>query len=216
MSPDFRESAHNHNRVGRDSPQRKIKMKLTRFSFLVLGLTLAVIATPGCQKRPGYVTNIPGGKTGVGDMPPNAPIEPENKSKSDGGIPLPDPTKWANATRNAEIFKSDTAYFDFDSSVVKSSEKSKVSAVADYLKAHTADGVSVEGHCDERGTEEYNRSLGERRALALREELVGAGVSANNVVTESFGKDRPAETGHDESAWSKNRRGEFILLTLPK
>lgn len=184
---------------------------------MVLGLTLAVIATPGCQKRPGYVTNIPGAKTGVGDMPPNPPIEDANKPKSNvDGIASADPSQWANATRNAEIFKSDTAYFDFDSSVVKSSEKSKVAAVADYLKAHAADGVSVEGHCDERGTEEYNRSLGERRALALREELVSNGVSPSHVLTESFGKDRPADPGHDESAWSKNRRGEFVLLTLPK
>ena len=74
---------------------------------------------------------------------------------------------------------------------------------------------NVEGHCDERGTEEYNRSLGERRALALRELLVAAGVSADRVHTLSFGKDKPVETGHNEAAWSKNRRGEFILV-LPK
>lgn len=182
----------------------------------MLGLTLAVIAAPGCRKRPGYVTNIPGAKTGVGDMPPNPPIEDQTKSKPGEGIESADPTRWEHATRNAEIFKSDTAYFDFDSSVVKSSEKSKVAAVADYLKAHPADGVSVEGHCDERGTEEYNRSLGERRALALREELVSDGVSPSNVLTQTLGKDRPADPGHDESAWSKNRRGEFVLLTLPK
>ena len=151
-------------------------------------------------------------------MPPNPPIEDEkNKMKSTTeGITSADPAQWEKATRNAEIFKSDTAYFDFDSSVVKSSEKSKVAVVADYLKAHPADGVSVEGHCDERGTEEYNRSLGERRALALREELVSTGVSPSHVLTQTLGKDRPADSGHDESAWSKNRRGEFILLTLPK
>jgi peptidoglycan-associated lipoprotein len=193
-------------------------MKLTRNSFLVFGLALAVIAATGCAKRPGYVTNIPGAKTGVGDMPPSPPVEDANKQPKSSldGIASADPSQWEKATRNAEIFKSDTAYFDFDSSVVKSSDKSKVAAVADYLKAHPADGVSVQGHCDERGTEEYNRSLGERRALALREELVSDGISPSHVLTESFGKDRPAETGHDESAWSKNRRGEFILLTLPK
>jgi peptidoglycan-associated lipoprotein len=192
-------------------------MKLTRNSFLVVGLALAVIAATGCHKRPGYVTNIPGAKTGVGDMPPSPPIEDANKPKSNvDGIAAADPSQWTNAIRNREIFKSDTAYFDFDSSVVKSSEKSKVAAVADYLKAHAADGVSVEGHCDERGTEEYNRSLGERRALALREELVSAGISPSHVLTESFGKDRPADSGHEESSWSKNRRGEFILLTPPK
>jgi peptidoglycan-associated lipoprotein len=192
-------------------------MKFTRNSFLVFGLALAVVAATGCHKRPGYVTNIPGAKTGVGDMPPSPPVEDANKTpKSTEGFTQTDPDKYKNYTPDAEIFKSDTAYFDFDSSVVKSSEKSKVSAVADYVKAHAADAVRVDGHCDERGTEEYNRSLGERRALALREELVSDGVPPDHILTESFGKDKPASQGHDESAWSKNRRGEFILLTPPK
>jgi peptidoglycan-associated lipoprotein len=75
--------------------------------------------------------------------------------------------------------------------------------------------VEVDGHCDERGTEEYNRALGERRALALREELISLGVDPNRIDTVSYGKDRPAETGHDEAAWRKNRRGEFLLETPP-
>ncbi len=190
-------------------------MKLTRFSFLVLGLALAVIAAPGCRKRPGYVTNIPGARTGVQDMPPGAPIEDAKKPKANEPFSQVDPSRYKDYTPDAEIFKSNTAYFDFDSSVVKSSEKSKVAAVADYLKAHTADALRVDGHCDERGTEEYNRSLGERRALALREELVSDGVPADHILTETFGKDRPADPGHNEAAWSKNRRGEFILLTPP-
>ena len=75
--------------------------------------------------------------------------------------------------------------------------------------------MAVEGHCDERGTEEYNRSLSERRALSIRERLVNLGVSASRVTTEAFGEDKPADLGHDEAAWSKNRRGEFILLVPP-
>jgi peptidoglycan-associated lipoprotein len=70
----------------------------------------------------------------------------------------------------------------------------------------------VEGHCDERGTEGYNLSLGERRALAVRTYLVNLGISADRVYTISFGEARPAVDGHTEAAWSKNRRGEFILL----
>jgi peptidoglycan-associated lipoprotein len=75
-----------------------------------------------------------------------------------------------------------------------------------------SDKLLIEGHCDERGTEEYNRALGERRALALREALAKAGVSPDRIRTISYGKDRPVNPGHDESAWAQNRRGEFILL----
>src|SRR5213078_2908891 len=84
-----------------------------------------------------------------------------------------------------------TVHFDFDSSVVKSSEQSKVVAVASALKSDAAAKLLIEGHCDERGTEEYNRALGERRALALREELARLGIDPGRVDTISYGKDRP-------------------------
>ena len=109
-------------------------------------------------------------------------------------------------------FKSETVYFDFDRSVVKASEKGKVETVANYFKDHPTEKLQIEGHCDERGTEEYNRALGERRALAVREYLVNLGVAADRIFTLSWGEDKPADPGHDEAAWSKNRRGEFILL----
>ena len=70
----------------------------------------------------------------------------------------------------------------------------------------------MDGHCDERGTEEYNRSLGERRALAVREHLIRLGIAPERVRTLSWGEDRPVDTGHNEEAWQKNRRAEFILL----
>jgi peptidoglycan-associated lipoprotein len=111
-----------------------------------------------------------------------------------------------------EAFRLNTVYFDFDRSTVKPSERSKIEPVADYLRGHAENKLQIEGHCDERGTEEYNRSLGERRALALREYLVNLGISADRIKTISFGEDRPADPAHDESAWSKNRRGEFVLL----
>jgi peptidoglycan-associated lipoprotein len=119
---------------------------------------------------------------------------------------------WAE---DAQTLKTDTVYFDFDSSVLKAGEKPKVAAVADYLKANSAKALKVEGNCDERGTEEYNRSLGERRALAVREELIRLGIDPTRVDTISYGKDRPAEQGHDEAAWKMNRRDDFIVLTAP-
>jgi len=106
-----------------------------------------------------------------------------------------------------------TVHFDFDSSVVKSSEKPHVEAVAAYMKsAPRGVALLVEGHCDERGTEEYNRSLGERRALALRDALISSGADGNRITTRSFGEDVPVAMGHDESAWQQNRRGEFVVL----
>jgi peptidoglycan-associated lipoprotein len=88
--------------------------------------------------------------------------------------------------------------------------------VADFLKQNPQAAVRVEGNCDERGTEEYNRSLGERRALAAREELVRQGITPDRVDTLSYGEDKPLDSGHNESAWKQNRRDDFILLTPPK
>jgi peptidoglycan-associated lipoprotein len=196
-------------------------MKLTDFNkLLVVGLILTVAAV-GCRKRPGAVTPLPGHVGNVPDTGNSPPLGDNNnanglKGDSTNGFPSNDPNLRKDWARDAEIFKSDTVHFDFDSSVVKASEKSKVSAVADYLKANQMTAVEVDGHCDERGTEEYNRSLGERRALALREALVSFGIDPGKVDTVSYGKDRPADPGHDESAWKQNRRGEFLLETPPK
>jgi peptidoglycan-associated lipoprotein len=129
--------------------------------------------------------------------------------------PLPDPNERKDWPRDREVFKAYTAHFDFDSSVVKAADKPNVAAVADYLKSNAHDAVEIEGHCDERGTEEYNRSLGERRALALRESLIALGIDPGKIDTISYGKDRPVDPGHDEAAWKQNRRGEFILEKHP-
>ena len=103
-------------------------------------------------------------------------------------------------------------YFDFDSSRVKPGEMSKIESVASALKGNSKKLV-VEGHADERGTAEYNRALGERRAQACREELVKKGIAADRISTISYGEDRPAELGHDEGSWAKNRRCEFITVS---
>ena len=199
-------------------------MKLNKFAnLLVIGLVLTLAAS-GCRKKPVNPTPLPGARTGnVGEPGPGAPIKPgETPSTEPGAIggPIGHVSNPADAhagwIEDAQTLKSDTVYFDFDSSVLKTSEKSKVSAVADYLKANSAAAVKVEGNCDERGTEEYNRSLGERRALAVREELIRLGVDPTRVDTISFGKDKPAAQGHDEASWKQNRRDDFVVLTPPK
>jgi peptidoglycan-associated lipoprotein len=117
--------------------------------------------------------------------------------------------------KDENALKAYTVHFAFDSAVVKKSEDANISAVAAALAANPNDKLLIEGNCDERGTEEYNRALGEHRAIALREALIKSGVSGDRIKTISYGKDKPADPGHDESAWSKNRRGDFVLL-LPK
>jgi peptidoglycan-associated lipoprotein len=105
-------------------------------------------------------------------------------------------------------------YFAYDSADIRASETSKLEAIASYMKGGNK-AIRIEGHCDERGTEEYNRALGERRALAARERLVGMGVSAAQIDTRTMGEDNPVVPGHNDAAWSKNRRAEFILLQVP-
>jgi peptidoglycan-associated lipoprotein len=199
-------------------------MKLNKFAnLLVIGLVLTVAAS-GCRKKPVNLTNLPGPRVGnPGEPPPGPPIkfgEPIAREPNPFGTPNEHPsnsrTQHEGWIEDAQALKTDTVYFDFDSSVLKAAEKPKVSAVADYLKANSAAAVKVEGNCDERGTEEYNRSLGERRALAVREELIRLGVDPTRVDTISYGKDKPAATGSDEAAWKQNRRDDFIVLTPPK
>jgi peptidoglycan-associated lipoprotein len=194
-------------------------MKLTQLTKLLLvALTLTIVAS-GCRKRPTNVTDLPGYKPElVGD--PFANTGSDTNLPARGGTnepsPMSNPDVRKDWPRDHEIFKAYTVHFEYDSSVVKSGEKSKVKAVADYLKANMADAVEIEGHCDERGTEEYNRSLGDRRALALREALVAQGVNPMRVDTISFGKDRPVDTGKSEASHRKNRRGEFVLEKHPQ
>ena len=103
-------------------------------------------------------------------------------------------------------------YFGFDSTVVPDGELAKVDAVVQHLADKTDRVVIVEGHCDERGSNEYNMSLGENRAIIIRNYLVQGGVDASRIQTRSYGEEKPAATGNDESAWAKNRRGEFAVF----
>jgi peptidoglycan-associated lipoprotein len=103
-------------------------------------------------------------------------------------------------------------YFDYDSSQIKDSERSKLDAVASQLQGSAAENLIVEGNADERGSNEYNLALGERRALAIRAYLVGLGIDGNRVQTKSLGEEQPVAAGHDEESWSQNRRGEFVLV----
>ncbi len=108
--------------------------------------------------------------------------------------------------------KYDAILFDYDSAQVRESERTKLEAVADYLKKNAGVGVIIEGNTDERGSAEYNLALGERRSLAARAYLIGLGIDGANLQTKSYGKEKPVNPGHDESAWKLNRRDEFVFF----
>lgn len=207
-------------------------MKSVNFaSVLLIALVLSVGAV-GCKKTPKNPTPIPAGQASAPTTGGNNGFGPTTGRSA---LPVPD-TSGVGSTAippnddgtirgvenidemidgrvaDREAFKNETVYFDLDRSVVKSSEVSKVETVAAHLKNNPAEAVQIEGHCDDRGPENYNLALGERRAQSVRELLVSLGVDANRILTISYGEAKPAVEGADESAWSKNRRGEFILL----
>ncbi len=201
-------------------------MKMNKLTFPMVIAMAAVMAFTGCKKGPVKTTVIPGTPSAVGNsdvgntLPTTTPFNPEgggSTSLPTGPGNLAEGNTWdiGNYTQDRDALAQYTVHFAFDSSVVKDSEQSKLDIVADKLKSNPNARLLIEGNCDERGTEEYNRALGERRALALREELAKKGIPADNIHTISYGKDKPADDGHDEAAWSKNRRGDFVLC-MPK
>jgi peptidoglycan-associated lipoprotein len=124
------------------------------------------------------------------------------------GTPLPERSGSSFLASNVDRRRFAPVQFGFDSFVVSPAEQPKVSAVAAAVKA-SKDSIILAGFTDERGTPEYNRGLGERRAQAVRQVLIGNGVSSDRIQTVSFGAEMPVDASSNESAWTKNRRAEF-------
>lgn len=101
-------------------------------------------------------------------------------------------------------------YFDFDKSGIRADQKTRMETNATYLKDNPQAIVAVEGNCDERGTNEYNMALGERRAISAKKYLANMGVAESQMNTISYGEEKPLNFGHDELAWSQNRRADFV------
>jgi peptidoglycan-associated lipoprotein len=124
-------------------------------------------------------------------------------------------TQEENAPRSAEIqrkiFLGELVLFEYDSSVLTAEARERLIKKAQWLQDHKGVKIVIEGHCDERGSTEYNLALGERRAEATRAFLTDMGISASRIKTISFGKERPFVKGHYESAWSLNRRAHFVI-----
>lgn len=162
---------------------------MTRILTIVLALTLLA----ACQTTP---------KDGTSD---SAGIN-KYHSLSDGleaFTPIPGDETGARA--------SDRVFFDFDSASLSSASQRTLDRQVAWLKKNSGKTVTVEGHCDERGTREYNIALGERRANAVKNYLVNSGISGNRIRTISYGKERPAVLGSHYNAWAQNRRGVTVL-----
>ena len=176
-----------------------------RFVAQVVALTLiASFSLTGCSWW--HKTFGPKKATTPGDVQPTKLGGPNNGTDNGMGGSRPD----MNGAMDRSQFAAQTVYFDYDSAKIKPSEHSKLEAIAVALKGN-AKKLVIEGHTDERGTAEYNRALGEKRAQAAREGLVSLGLAADRMTTVSFGKDRPIEPLHNDTAWSKNRRCEFVV-----
>ena len=171
-------------------------LRLTRTTFIVLATAVALIICQGCRPKPkpqGELGGISGMESGSDlAMGSSRPLSELDIANAQHGMFAP-------------------VLFAFDSAKISSREAKKLPAVVRYMKANAGKTLVIEGHCDERGTPEYNRSLGERRAQAAREELVKLGVPASRITTISYGKDKPVNAGHDEAAWAENRRCEFAI-----
>jgi len=170
-------------------------------SGMIWLLLVAVVVTSGmmgCKRKP----KGGGAGSGLTDFPPG--MEPGGT----GGYG----SEFNPDDLQAVAGQFQVVYFEYDSAQIGGSEASKLEAVAEYLRSSTDVGLVVEGHCDERGSTEYNVALGERRAQAARAYLIGLGIAAERIRTISYGEEQPVAFGHDEEAWRQNRRAQFSLF----
>ena len=159
----------------------------------------AMVALAGCaKKKPAELPPPPPSTTAPAEQPaPPAPV---------GSSIIP-----GSRADFLQQVGTDTIHFGTDKSDVDSEAQGVLTAQAKWLVAHPSVRVTVEGHCDERGTREYNLALGDRRATAAKNFLVGQGVPADRINTISYGKERPVANGSDESAWAQNRRAVTVV-----
>lgn len=173
----------------------------TRWHMVVLGLMVSALAmgTVGCKKKPKPTTGLN-----------NDEITSLTEGELDGSAL--DGAGTIGREGEGARGQFPAVYFDYDSAIMRGGEEAKLQAVAEHLRGNQGATLVVEGHCDERGSNEYNLSLGDRRAMAVRAYLVGLGIDGSRVNTKSLGEEMPAAMGHDEASWSQNRRAEFVLF----
>lgn len=171
-----------------------------RLAYTVMLVCVAAISVTGCRKtKPKTDTGV-GDVNGIGN---GAPVGTDTLG-ANGGRP--------EASGTVIDAKLSAVQFAFDSAQVDEGERAKAEAAAAFLKSNAGTIATLEGNCDERGSTEYNMSLGERRAQAVRSYLMNLGIDATRITTKSFGKEKPKDAGHDEKAWAVNRRVDFVIM----
>lgn len=188
---------------------------MTRKIFITL-VALAFLSVPfymGCAKK--QVTQ----ETSPTPAPAPAPASKPTPAPAPAPTPAPAPAPKSTSTptpaptaKTADGFDISIIYFDYDQSDLKAEALKNLEKKAEWLKTHPGTVLGIEGHCDERGTNEYNIALGDSRANASKSYLSSLGIPADKIHTISYGEERPADPGHSEGAWAKNRRAEFYLV----
>lgn len=172
-------------------------MRFKDLTFVAAALLLAACGTAAQES---------GGTAGGGTTETMTSTE-TTTAPSETMIPGPTPGSQEHLVVNV----GDRVFFDFDKSELKPNARRTIESLAVWLSNYPAVTLTVEGHCDERGTREYNLALGERRASAVYDYLVALGVNPNRLSTISYGKERPAVLGSNEEAWAQNRRAVFVV-----
>jgi peptidoglycan-associated lipoprotein len=176
-------------------------------AYLVVPLLALTLFLVGCPKRPattGAVAPAPAAPQAAPAPPPPAPAPPPPPPPAPAPAPMVKPSEFAP---NPNL---KTVYFDFDKYDIRPNDAKTLDGNAAWLKSNANNLVLIEGHCDERGTNEYNLALGERRAKASMNYLVAQGVQASRITIISYGKERPVCTEKTEACWAQNRRDNFL------
>ncbi|MFA7405493.1 MAG: peptidoglycan-associated lipoprotein Pal [Pelobacteraceae bacterium] len=184
---------------------------------LLAGLGIAALLAGGCTKDVKKDEPIvPVAAKAVEPAKPVEEVKPVQAKPAEQPKPVQEVVKADDsqtAKPAAAEMKFETIYFDFDKSDLRQDARDVLSKNAEIiLKSMAGAKIKVEGHCDERGSAEYNLALGERRATSAVKYLTTLGVKAENLSIISYGKEKPAVIGNDESAWAKNRRAEFVAV----
>jgi len=185
-------------------------MRLGRSRWIV---ALALIALlPACAKKKPQTTPDLDANTVTTPAEPATDVDPRDQAEPMDATP--DPLAGDIAAINEYLAANGLlgdVYFDFDRSDLREDSRARLARNAEWLRAHPEFEVTLEGHCDERGTNDYNIALGQRRAAAAREYLTSLGVAASRLRTLSYGEERPQCSSSDESCWSRNRRAHFLV-----